>query len=536
MAGTGPMAEGLAPLRARMPRAAIEREVLRVAADLAAADPAAFAEARRQALAWAEARAGGRLPPAAWEGAAFEHLAGGRVTLAERAEIEGVELWALRADDPDKTVAQRVWTVEVALARTEARARLGLRLMVNSPEEELDILPAVPGLVLQMAAAPGLRTDGRALAAEPWRIDGAAATEALIALLEDPGRRLPVIVASGDQRSGDPDAPLIDAAELAKAAAGLAHVAVLPAAETFRLTEAFGKLRSVYFGAVRLYWPGFGPAADPYAHPLILDGRLREDPAAVAAELRRAVARESLRRLRLDADLPRFETLRAAARREAALALAQGAGEEERRAALEDRLEALEAALALAEAEREEALALAAEEEERARAAEAQLAGLAARLEALEDRLRARGQDPDADLPLPASWAEFADWCDEHLAGRVVLAPAARRMVKDAAFVDVALAARCLLWLAGPCLRARIAGGQPLDGARVEPGLHNARCGGDTFSFDFRGARLVADWHVKTGGNTRAPERCLRIYYGFDPARRQIVVAEMPAHRRTGAS
>lgn len=133
----------------------------------------------------------------------------------------------------------------------------------------------------------------------------------------------------------------------------------------------------------------------------------------------------------------------------------------------------------------------------------------------------------------PAAWEGAAF---EHLAGRVVLAPAARRMVKDAAFVDVAVAARCLLWLARPCLRARIAGGQPLDGARVAPGIHNARCGGDTFSFDFRGARLVADWHVKTGGNTRAPERCLRIYYGFDPARRQIVVAEMPAHRRTGAS
>ena len=57
---------------------------------------------------------------------------------------------------------------------------------------------------------------------------------------------------------------------------------------------------------------------------------------------------------------------------------------------------------------------------------------------------------------------------------------------------------------------------------------------GDTF--DWQEGRLSADWHVKNGGNTREPRRCLRIYYGFDEATRQVVVADMPAHRRSGAT
>ena len=39
-----------------------------------------------------------------------------------------------------------------------------------------------------------------------------------------------------------------------------------------------------------------------------------------------------------------------------------------------------------------------------------------------------------------------------------------------------------------------------------------------------------------SGGNTRDPSRCLRIYYCFDEQTQQIIVSDMPAHRRTAAS
>jgi hypothetical protein len=55
-------------------------------------------------------------------------------------------------------------------------------------------------------------------------------------------------------------------------------------------------------------------------------------------------------------------------------------------------------------------------------------------------------------------------------------------------------------------------------------------------TFDVQGRRLEADWHIKNGGNTRDPWRCLRISYRWDDVTQQIVVAEMPAHGRAGAS
>ena len=70
----------------------------------------------------------------------------------------------------------------------------------------------------------------------------------------------------------------------------------------------------------------------------------------------------------------------------------------------------------------------------------------------------------------------------------------------------------------------------------VEEGVRNTHCGKDAFDFEWQGNRYTADWHIKNGGNTRDPSRCLRIYYAWDPATQQMIVADMPHHRRTGAS
>jgi hypothetical protein len=68
------------------------------------------------------------------------------------------------------------------------------------------------------------------------------------------------------------------------------------------------------------------------------------------------------------------------------------------------------------------------------------------------------------------------------------------------------------------------------------PGKQNAPSGEDTFEFDWNGRRFPTEWHVVDGGRTRDPVRCLRIYYCFDPQTQQIIVADMPAHRRSGAT
>ena len=141
------------------------------------------------------------------------------------------------------------------------------------------------------------------------------------------------------------------------------------------------------------------------------------------------------------------------------------------------------------------------------------------------------------DPPPPASWAEFSQWCAERLDGRLALSGRARTSVKKALYEDVGAAARCLLWLAGDYRRSRLEGsGDGVQGpVPVGSGFRNERCGGDSFDFGWQGKRVRADWHVKSGGNSRDPARCLRIYYCWHEDREGglVVVGDMPAHVRS---
>ena len=142
-----------------------------------------------------------------------------------------------------------------------------------------------------------------------------------------------------------------------------------------------------------------------------------------------------------------------------------------------------------------------------------------------------------ADPPLPASWNEFANWCEMQLGGRLALSSRAFGSIKKARYEDVELAAQCLAWLGGDYRRARLEGrGNSLQGpVPAGSGVRNDRSGGDSFEFDWQGKRLRADWHIKNGGNTRDPARCLRIYYCWheDGDGGQVVVGDMPAHVRS---
>jgi hypothetical protein len=389
----------------------------------------------------------------------------------------------------------------------------------------------------QVATACGLSVGAYPIQAQPWRIDSDEDFESLVAMLESRDRRLPVLVASGDERSDDPSAPLIDADTLARATLGLAHVVVMPATRTYALSDAFGKVRAVYHGGVRIYLPGFDSASDPYAHRLVLGETIRRDAERSMSDLRAYVANESLRRTRLGKEVLPFAAVRSAALRlEQEQRVDEDASEAEQLATAYKRIEALEAEVKATAAEAEQSLEMAEAEEERANAAEALLNAAQARIQALQRHLAARGLDSDTEITIPDAWDDFPDWCDQAFVGRLVLAPTARKGVRRPLFSDVQQAARGLNWLASTCRDRRISGGGSLANIPIGEGLENAPCGSDSFAFDFQGRRLQADWHVKSGGNTRDPVRCLRIYYAFDEMTQQIIIADMPAHRTTGAS
>lgn len=537
----GTMAEALAPLRARMPQQVREQEILRIAAYMPDNTGESIVEvARREVLAWAQRRSGSRLPGGAWNGESFESFAGGRTTIGARLSVDTTDLWALRADDPDRTVPGRIWTTEVTIGQQgKAVPRLSVRLMASTPEDTLEIEPHTPGLVMQIATKCGLSVGGYRVEAEPWRIGSEQDVVRLLEMLEEPERSLPVFVATGDERGGDPDLPLVDADGLARAVNGLAHVVILPARFTYPLTDAFGKTRSVYFGAVRIFMPGFDANSDPYDHRLFLSEPLQtaEGASQCVRQLRLLAARQSLLRFRLNHDVLPFASVRSAVLRlEQERQANEGASESDQLKAAQGRISALEEELEKAKDWEDQLSGLHQEAEDRAVSAEVHVRGATARVQQLLTQLKTRGDTPDAGIALPAGWPDFAEWCDENLVGRLVLAPSARRGVKKPAFEEAALAARCLLWLANECRDRRIDGGGSLTDAAIEDGVRNAPCGSDRFEFEFRGRRLAADWHVKNGGNTRDPSRCLRIYYAWDQQSQQIVVADMPAHRRTGAT
>jgi hypothetical protein len=249
------------------------------------------------------------------------------------------------------------------------------------------------------------------------------------------------------------------------------------------------------------------------------------------------VAQFSTRAVRMGEDILPFSQLRSVSRKAEQDRLANsGASDSEKLAAADDRITAL--AKELSETKELEQYALDEERKAQARAdeAESRERNATAQIQSLLQRLAAADAVEDENLNLPQKWSDFEEWSDRALVGRVSLTGAAKRGCKKALFENVEQVARCLLWLANTCRDRLLEGGGSLRDEAVEDGIRNSPCGSDEFMFDWQAQRLSAEWHVKTGGNTRAPEHCLRIYYGWDHQTQQIIIADMPAHRKTGAS
>lgn len=526
--------DALAPLSARMFR---EHQILHVAADLPS-DDGAIDRARTEILKWAEKRSGSKFPSSAIAGRGFELLAAGRNSTAVEVDIPEIHAWALRQEDPDKQVPGRVWTSEAILWRTPDKSpRFAARLIVGSGEAELDIVPAAPGYIRQLIDTVGLTRAGRPLSSLPWYIGDERAQEEFLDMLAAPARVLPVVVISVVDRE-NPDLN-INLDKLAAGLCGLADVVAILPETSWAITERFSKRLSVFDHAIRIYMPGFDDAADQFAHPLWLGTRLAniDDAALVDRQIRARVAQFSTRAVRLGDHILPFAQLRSYARKADQDRLASsGASDSEKLSAAENRIAAI--AKELDEAKDLEQYALEEERKAQLRAEESESRerNATAQVQALLQRMSDAGVTGNEAQSFPKKWADFEEWSDLVLTGRVALTGSARRGCKKALYTDVEQVARCLLWLGTECRQRLLEGGGSLRDEPVEDGIRNSPCGSDEFTFDWQAQRLSAGWHVKTGGNTRAPENCLRIYYGWDDQTQQVIIADMPAHRRTGAS
>ncbi|MBY6138358.1 hypothetical protein KUV26_02815 [Leisingera daeponensis] len=530
--------EAFTKISTRIPHAVRDFEILRVTAQLEGEDYAASAEAsRKEALKWAKKRAGRALPKAAWELQDFDLLVGGRSSTAVRIENDALDLWALRAEDPDKDIAGRIWSTEIVIGgEVGSRPHVSLRLIVSTTEPDFAVEPHVPGPVLQMIETPGLIRGARRLTSKPVTIQTENDAEDLCDHLEDPERRLPIFVAALPDGGGKLQ---FNAAVLAKAVAGLARIVLVPAELTWVLTERFGKYRSVFNGGVRAYLRGFSATDDPFRHRLFLEADLRKvgGGATCVRSLRALAAEVSISETRLGKDVLDFASVRTASRKLRKTDLSnQAAPDDEVLKTAEELVESLEKQIEEKDKEIDGYIAEVEAVEDRAQAAEQENRSLLFRVRQLQAALAEGGEVPTEEPPLPQVWSEFTDWLDQTYPDKVLLTPAARRMARSPEFEDVTLVARAIAWLATVQHDRRINGGGSLRDVPVENGILNSPCGGDTYSTDWKGRRYEVDWHVKNGGNVRDPKRCLRIYYFWEPETQQTVIDHLPAHRRTSAT
>jgi hypothetical protein len=238
-----------------------ESTILRVAVRTEKADDA-FMRARRQARQWLQdvcTRQG--LAVTLGDNTAASNKACS-IDLAGRPELL---VAALR--HADERFPERTWYTNLELRSEENgdRAVCNLRLRAEHPSNARPIEPYPSRLTGILCADPGL-FDVEAMTAVPPVLQPRDVPR-LVRLIDAPGRRLPVILAS-HPRALDVDAV---AGELA----GLAHLFELEDDTSWEISRRCGPQYSAYRGAVKIYPAGVTFASDAKAAPLFREATLQ---------------------------------------------------------------------------------------------------------------------------------------------------------------------------------------------------------------------------------------------------------------------
>jgi len=519
-----------------------QRDIFRIVAELFLPDDQGFEQVANQAklevLRWVKARSVGDLPEKAWNFETYDHYSGGRNSHAVRVVIDGIDVWALRAEEPDRSVPGRIWSTEVIVWYGDSISPVvSVKSIVNSHEKFLDIEPHVPGLILQLSDNIGLLSGEYAASLNPIVIGSEIQAKSLSDDLISSDRILPVIIVSAFRGGDSEDKYFIDFNDLSKSLLGSAHVIVLPFDYAWILTDSVGKSLSVFNGGVRIYWPGFSEDANPYDHDLFLahllegENQVRE----TVKKIKKSIASYSIRNKMIENDSYSFSGVRESYFNKLKYTKNENPENWGVREGI-DEIGILSKARLAAEYEKnyyfEEAVKL----EDDIKMLSGQLFSANARIKQLIAQLSERGENPDEKISPPELWEELENWCQTYFEGRIILTSSARNGIKKAEFRDVETASKALRWLANECRDARMSGGKELRDFRIDGSLINSICGGDEYEFEWNNRKFCADWHVKSGGNTHDPRRMLRIYYSWDEVSKQIIVSDMPAHKKTSAS
>jgi len=198
--------------------------------------------------------------------------------------------------------------------------------------------------------------------------------------------------------------------------------------------------------------------------------------------------------------------------------------------ALEEQKALHDSVLTEAEAERDAA-------EERAQEAHSEAYLLRQRVRALESKLAATPAQPA--VPIPAGLEGFEAWCEEHLAGSVVLHPRALQGIRRSQYEDVQLIYRALLLLKDQYVPMRLdssdtnraAYQNALRTLHLEESLTGvgAKSNDDQYLVRYGGRRRPLDRHLKAG-TSRGPPPFFRLYFFWSDDDGVVVVGWLPSH------
>lgn len=261
---------------------------------------------------------------------------------------EGEALVRFRHRD---TLPGNTWTNLARITSTSDGVQVEHGL-VRTTEEGVTkpTLPGIPGVLRTLMK--------RAINSRPWdpiREDAEwfheDSVQRVVAGLLDPERQTPMVIVS---RSGN-GSPILDGDRLAKSLQGMARVYVESTTRPHALKAAFtdaGVTDSglwVFDGGVRVYFPGFGPEAHRYEHPLVIRRDLENRHIGdVIRGLVRSVSLRSVPNRAPSGFFGALETFDVRAAEARVAALDQHGGSEERIRAIEAQVVALNDALSQA--------------------------------------------------------------------------------------------------------------------------------------------------------------------------------------------
>ena len=547
---TEPVDAAPAPTRSRLSRSAGTVNVLVLAALLGktgSTSAPAFEKAKKLILDWL-ANKGFRSLDAA--GNHHVEHADGEVTI----ETDDQGIWAMRFDDRRSMEDGAIWRVEVTLLGKGAAAISVRMAQVRSSEEAPPpVASGAPGVVSKIAQQIGLQDAGVALVDTAQQLKGNKDAPWFLQLLLNPNRSQPVIVVAGNvDQSAD---------RLAKRLVGVAHVVRIDNALSENLIRSFGRDRSVYGNAVRLYRPGFTADSDPYEHPIwALKGQVL--PKWLTDDLFEQACAISLEVGDVDERAPSFQAIRNL------LAEGRQAASEHRLAELRRQAESLASSaedkisqLQAINQELDEALT-----EQKAQnkylleqISQAHIELQATRRErnaALEDVRQIRyqinnqwvdeaisGAGPDEEPYYPDNWDELELWVEEYGEGKLFLHASAIKAAKESPFKDIPFAYKAMEYLVRyfiPMKNRDPDDDQPfLDEKRAleELGIEREPVGTalndhrykHEYKRQYDGRMIWLDDHLKWGKGFD-PATLFRLYFHYDESTEKVVIGHLPTH------